>query len=61
MSEIEGSGGGAAGNLWRKHGSGYYALLAVGTFLYLEVRSLSDCFFESRPRPGPEEATRYGR
>ena len=47
MSEIEGSGGGAAGKLWRKHGGGYYALLAVGTFVYLEVRALSESFFES--------------
>ena len=47
MSEIEGRGGGAAGKLWRKHGGGYYALLAVSTFLYLEVRSLSGSFFES--------------
>ena len=47
MSKIEGSGGGAAGKLWRKHGGGYYALLAVGTFLYLEVRSLTESFFES--------------
>lgn len=35
MTEIEGSGGVAAGKLWRKHGGGYYALLAVGTFVYL--------------------------
>ena len=47
MSEIEGSGGGAAGKLWRKHGGGYYALLAVGTFVYLEVRSLTESFFEA--------------
>ncbi len=47
MSEIEGSGGGAAGKLWRKHGGGYYALLAVGTFVYLEVRALTESFFES--------------
>ena len=47
MSEIEGSGGGAAGKLWRKHGGGYYALLAVGTFVYLEVRALAESFFES--------------
>lgn len=36
MAKIEGSGGGSAGKLWRKHGGGYYALLAVGTFLYLD-------------------------
>jgi len=47
MSEIEGSGGGAVGKLWRKHGGGYYALLAVGTFVYLEVDALTESFFES--------------
>ena len=47
MSEIEGSGGGAAGKLWRKHGGGYYALLAVGTFVYLEIRALTESFFEA--------------
>jgi hypothetical protein len=31
---------GAVGKLWTKHGRGYYALLAVGTFLYLEVTNL---------------------
>ncbi len=36
MAKLEGSGGGAVGKLWRKHGGGYYALLAVGTFLYME-------------------------
>ena len=35
MTEIEGSGGVAAGKLWRKHGGSYYALLAGGTFVYL--------------------------
>jgi len=30
-------GGGATGRIWRKHGRGFYALLAVGTFIYLEV------------------------
>lgn len=34
-------GGGSVGKLWRKHGGGYYALLAVGTFVYLEVRALA--------------------
>jgi len=34
-------GGGAVGKLWRKHGGGYYALLAVGTFVYLEIASLA--------------------
>ena len=47
MAELEGSGGGAVGKIWRKHGGGYYALLAVGTFIYLEIRSLSSSFFES--------------
>lgn len=47
MTEIEGSGGGAAGKLWRKHGGGYYALLAVGTFVYLEVSALTESFFEA--------------
>lgn len=42
MAKLEGSGGGAVGKLWRKHGGGYYALLAVGTLLYLEARSLID-------------------
>jgi hypothetical protein len=37
MAKLEGSGGGTTGKLWRKHGGGYYALLAVGTFLYLEL------------------------
>jgi hypothetical protein len=32
--------GGAVGKLWRKLGKGYYALMAVGTFLYLEVMAL---------------------
>ena len=40
MSKDEGGGGGAVGKLWRRHGKGFYALLAVGTFLYLEVKSL---------------------
>ena len=39
MSEEE-SGGGTVGKLWRKHGGGYYALLVIGTFLYLELTSL---------------------
>ena len=47
MSEIQGSGGGAAGKLWRKHGGGYYALLAVGTFVYLEVQALVESFVDS--------------
>jgi hypothetical protein len=44
MAELEGSGGGAIGKLWRKHGGGYYALLAVGTFAYMEIRSFVDSF-----------------
>jgi|TARA_B110000116_G_scaffold192800_1_gene167717 hypothetical protein len=47
MSDIEGSGGRSAGKLWRKHGGGCYTLLAVGTFIYLEVRSLTESFFEA--------------
>lgn len=47
MAELEGSGGGAIGNLWRKHGGGYYALLAVGTFVYLEIQSLAESFGEA--------------
>jgi hypothetical protein len=47
MSEIVGRGGRSAGKLWRKHGGGYYALLAVGPFVYLEVRSLTESFFEA--------------
>ena len=42
MAKPDEGGGGAVGKLWRKHGGGYYALLAVGTFLYLEVASLTD-------------------
>ena len=42
MAEHDGSGGGPAGKLWRKHGGGYYALLAVGTFLYMEFTDLVD-------------------
>jgi hypothetical protein len=33
-------GGGAVGRLWRKHGKGFYALMAIGTFIYLEVAAL---------------------
>jgi len=47
MAELEGSGGGTVGKLWRKHGGGYYALLAVGTFVYLEVSSLAESFGEA--------------
>ena len=41
MTKTEEGGGGAVGKLWRKHGGGYYALLAVGTFMYLEFTSLT--------------------
>ncbi len=41
MTPTDEGGGGAVGKLWRKHGRGYYALLAVGTFLYLEFTSLT--------------------
>jgi len=44
MTELEGSGGGAVGKLWRKHGGGYYAVLSVGSFVYMEIRSLTDSF-----------------
>jgi hypothetical protein len=30
----------AAGKLWNKLGRGYYALMAVGTFLYLEATAV---------------------
>ena len=42
----EGSGG-AVGKLWRKHGGGYYALLAVGTLMYLEFTSLTNSIREA--------------
>lgn len=47
MAELEGSGGGAVGKLWRKHGGGYYALIAVGTFVYMEIMSFVDSFMTS--------------
>jgi hypothetical protein len=47
MTKLEGSGGGAIGKLWRKHGGDYYALLAVGTFVYLEVQSIAESFANS--------------
>ena len=40
MAKTDEGGGGAVGKLWRKHGGGYYALLAVGTFMYLEFTNL---------------------
>jgi len=33
-------GGGTTGQLWRRTGKGYYALLAVGTFVYLDITDL---------------------
>ena len=47
MAELEGSGGGTVGKIWRKHGGGYYALLAVGTCVYLAVKSLVDSYGEA--------------
>jgi hypothetical protein len=47
MTQLEGSGGGSIGKLWRKHGGGYYALLAVGTFVDLEIRSIVESFSKS--------------
>ena len=41
MAATEDKGGGTVGKLWRKHGGGYYALLVIGTFLYLELTSLA--------------------
>ena len=41
MTKTDDGGGGAVGKLWRKHGGGYYALLAIGTFMYLEFVSLT--------------------
>ncbi len=38
---------GAVGKLWRKQGGGYFALLAVGTFVYLEIASLSSSIAEA--------------
>ena len=40
MTKTDEGGGGAVGKLWRKHGGGYYALLAIGTFMYLEFTNL---------------------
>ena len=47
MAELDGSGGGAVGKIWRKHGGGYYALVAVGSFVYMEIQSLVDSFGEA--------------
>jgi hypothetical protein len=41
MTKTDEGGGGAVGKLWRKHGGGYYAFLAVGTFMFLEFTSLT--------------------
>ena len=48
MDAPVGSGGGAIGKLWRKHGGGYYALLAVGTFIYLEVANFVESVASAR-------------
>lgn len=47
MAKLEGSGGGSVGKIWRKHGGGYYALLAVGSFVYMEIMSLTGSFLGS--------------
>ncbi len=61
MAEIEGSGGGAIRRLWRTCrrsggsirklwrtcGGGYYALLAAGTFVYLEAQSVVESVSEA--------------
>ena len=44
MAKLEGEGGGAVGSIWRQHGGGFYALMAVGTFLYLEAISLIESY-----------------
>ena len=36
----EEKGGGATSKLWRKHGRGFYALMAVGTYVYLDAKDL---------------------
>lgn len=41
MSADKKASGGTVGKLWRKHGRGFYALMAVGTFLYLDLTSLA--------------------
>ncbi len=46
MTKADEGGGGAVGKLWRKHGGGYYALLAVGTFMYSEFTSLTSSIRE---------------
>jgi hypothetical protein len=47
MAKKSESSGGTVGKLWRKHGGGYYALLAVGTFIYLEITSLAESVAEA--------------
>ncbi len=47
MAKTDEGGGGAVGKLWRKHGGGYYALLAIGTFMYLEATSLASSIREA--------------
>ncbi len=43
----EEGGGGTVGKLWRKHGGGFYALMAVGTFLYLDLTNLASSIASS--------------
>ena len=47
MAKKDEGSGGAVGKLWRKHGGGYFALLAVGTFVYLEITSLTSSISEA--------------
>ena len=47
MARTDEGGGGAVGKLWQKHGGGYYALLAIGTFMYLEFSSLTSSIREA--------------
>ena len=47
MATTDEAGGGAVGKLWRQHGAGYYALLAVSTFMYLEFTSLTGSIREA--------------
>lgn len=47
MDPVEGTGGGTVGKLWRRYGGGYYALLAVGTFIFLEAQSILGSLYSS--------------
>ena len=47
ITKADEGGGGAVGKLWRKHEGGYYALLAVGTLMYLEFTSLTSSIREA--------------